>query len=564
VAAQTELAGVVGRGAMRLVDEHARTKRCRVAVFGADGTPLVAGAENEIGPGAVAGPAAAVPVVAYDRVLGFVVARADPTAGEEDSVRGVAAHGAALLSELCAREYELNDLSREILGSYEELNLFYDLGAELAGAPDAESACRLVLAKARRVLGARRGRVLLADVERGVFRCAASDAASEEGGLSAIDEGRAGAAFASRSPETIDDVRTFASPRISDFERATRTLVTVPLRIGSAAGAEHPSLGVLQLADKESGEPFSASDLKLVLAIAGQAAALIHNARLIGIERELRIARTIQQRLLPSAPPNVAGLDVAGTCVPARNVGGDFYDHVASGATSLSFVVADVSGHDLAAALLQTQARAAFRTAATTDSRPVEVIRRAGLALREDLSRAEMFLTAWFGRIDAATGAMTYCDAGHNPAVHFSAATGMTSLLGTSGIPIGVGEDEELEEREVHVGEGDVVVAYTDGVTEAGGIPSPMDAYGEIRLAEAVTRSAELSAAQIARAVLDDVAAFAGEGENGDDRTIVVVKRVAIARPAEDSQAERGARSMREAHAAPPRRGRRSACRKRS
>jgi serine phosphatase RsbU (regulator of sigma subunit)/anti-sigma regulatory factor (Ser/Thr protein kinase) len=532
-AAKLELGDVVGRGAMRFVDERARLSRCKVGVFGPEGEPMRADAElsslrpSWTGEAALvegdSGGAEACAVVAFDWVLGFVVARAEDASVGRECARDVAEHGAAMLSELCAREYELNDLSREILGSYEELNLFYDLAGELAGAPDADAVCRVVLARAQRAIGAAGGRVLLADGERSALRVASSADGSDEGSVVAVDAGRAGAAFTSRVAEIVDDVSIFDGAGLAGFERAASSLVTVPLCV--TGKGDRPALGVLQLRDKADEAPFTAGDLKLARAIASQAAALIQNSRLIGIERELKIARTIQQRLLPDAPPAVAGLDVAGVCVPARNVGGDYFDHIASGPTSLAFLVADVSGHDLAAALMQTAARAAFRAAALADVPPGEVVRRASLALRDDLSRAEMFLTAWFGRVDAATGELTYCDAGHDSVVLRRFATGKTSRLVTDGIPIGVGEHETFEEGRVVLEPGDVVVACTDGLIDARGADEAAGAYGEERLKAAVAGAASLPAAEIVRAVLEDVARFTGGGEAGDDRTLVVVRR---------------------------------------
>jgi sigma-B regulation protein RsbU (phosphoserine phosphatase) len=540
MSAAAELDGIVARGAMRVVDELARLARCRVGVFGPDGAPIVADAVlararpsshvDGVRVDGVIGACAATAVAVRGRVLGYVVAvPRDAGVVAEKSARGVASHGAAVLSELCARESELNDLSREILGNYEELNLFYDLAAELAGAPDAESVCRVVLAKARRVLGAAGGRVLLADETGGALRVATSANAAEEGRVVGVDVGRAGAVFASRTAETVDDVRQLDASGLADFERRARSLATVALCVSDAD--ERPALGVLQLRDKADGAPFTAGDLKLAHAMASQAAALIQNSRLIGVERELRIARTIQQRLLPGAAPKISGVDVAGACLQARGVGGDYYDHLAVGPTSLAFLVADVSGHDLAAALLQTAARAAFRAAATADDSPAGAVRRASLALRDDLARAEMFLTAWFGRFDAATGTLTYCDAGHHPAILYRAATGETSYLATDAIPIGVGDDETFDEGRVELAPGDVLVAYTDGVTEACAANDVRRMYGVGRLAAAVARSASMPAAEIVRAVLDDVADFVGERAAADDRTLVVVRRTGPGRP---------------------------------
>jgi sigma-B regulation protein RsbU (phosphoserine phosphatase) len=345
------------------------------------------------------------------------------------------------------------------------------------------------------------------------------------GRVLAGDGGRAGATLRSRVAEPVDDVSQFAGAELTELERAARrSLVSVALCI---PGRDvRPALGVLQLRDKRGGDAFTSGDLKLAQAIASQAAALIQNSRLIGLERELRIARTIQQSLMPVAPPRLPGIDMAGACVPASNVGGDYFDHLLAGPSLLTFLVADVSGHNLAAALLQTAARAAFRAAAHAESSPGEVLRRASRSLHDDLSGADLFLTAWLGCVDAATGRLAFSDAGHNPAILFRAATRETSWLSSGGIPIGVMPDSEFPESSVLLEPGDVVVAYTDGLTEAGAPGDSAPLYGEARLAAAVARFAHLPAAEIVAALQQDVARFSGERPADDDRSLVVLRRL--------------------------------------
>jgi sigma-B regulation protein RsbU (phosphoserine phosphatase) len=525
VSPRGELAAVVAReGSLRLLAEHARLAKCRFAVFGMDGAPLRAeagvlfSAEGGASGGDAAG--ASSPVTAFDRVVGWVVAKDDAPGG---AAARVAADGAALLGELCAREYELNDLSREILGSYEELNLFSDLAGELAGAGDADAVCRVVLAEACRVIAAEDAWILLADGPNGALRVAASRDPSEVGRVQPARAGRAGAAFATRVTEPVDDVRLLGEGALVGLETAAyRTLMSVALCVPGRA--ERPALGVLQLRDKRGGAVFTAADLKLAQALAAQAGVLIQNSRLIALERELAIARTIQQSLLPGEPPRMAGLDVAGTCLPASNVGGDYFDFLPAGPGSLSFLVADVSGHNLAAALLQTAARAAFRSAVLADPAPDSVLRRASRALHDDLSRSEHFLTAWLGCVDAATGRLAYSDAGHNPALHYRAATRDVRRLASGGIPIGVDGDAEFDAGSVVLESGDVVVAYTDGITEAS--PGAMgEQYGEERLAALLDRLAGRPASEVVEAVLADVARHCGERPAGDDRSLVVLRR---------------------------------------
>lgn len=528
-----ELGSVLAReAALRLLDEHATAGGCRVGVYAHDGAPLRAegdlatarpsGVNGHVRVDGLHAPSAAAAVVAFDHLVGYVVARPE---GASVSADPVARHVAAMLGEFCAREYELNDLAREILGSYEELNLFYDLAGELAGASDADTLCRVVLAEACRVIAAEDAWILLADGPRGALRVAAAKDASSIGTVLPPGVGRAAAAMDERLADSVEDARHLGAAELSPLEaRTTRSLVSVALR--APGRTERPALGVLQLRDKRGGAAFTAGDLKLAQAIAAQAAALIQNSRLIGLERELKIARTIQQSLLPGEPPPAPGLDIAGACVPASNVGGDYFDHLLARPTSLTFLVADVSGHNLAAALLQTAARAAFRAAALADAAPGEVLCRASRTLYDDLSRAELFLTAWLGCVDTTTARVAYSDAGHNPGILYRAATRSTVRLSTGGIPIGVLPDATYEESSVQLERGDVLVVYTDGLTEACAPGPGAEQFGEERLAAAVARLADRPAAEIVAALQQEVAQFSGDRPAGDDRSLVVLRRV--------------------------------------
>ncbi len=201
-----------------------------------------------------------------------------------------------------------------------------------------------------------------------------------------------------RCYELLDDLAAPGAEALAGWETsARRSLLTVPVHLPGRE--DRTPLGVLQLADRADGAPFQSGDLKLATALASHAAVLVENQRLIGYEKELRIARTIQQSLLPAAPPTIAGLDIAGACLPASNVGGDYYDHFAVGPTGVGLLVADVSGHNIAAALLQTGARSTFRSEIFSGGSPSQVLERASRTLFDDLTRADLFLTAWYGTV---------------------------------------------------------------------------------------------------------------------------------------------------------------------
>lgn len=531
--AAAELRTVAARSrAIPLLRRHADLGSCYVAVFDSDGLAVsscleLEGARPVTRGGALhvegADSAHASPVLVFERTVGWVVATAQAgSTGVAGEPADVAARGAALLSDLCTREYELNDLSREILGAYEELNLFYDLSAEFAAAPDAGSIGRVVARKAAGVLQAERAWVLLADAVSGALHAAAAHAPPEGPAEIPAGRGSAGRVIETRLPEIVDDVTLAAPDALAGWERcAQRSLLTVPICV--AEREDRPVLGVLQIVGPESRRGFTSGEVKLASALASHAAVLIENQRLIVYERELGIARSIQQGLLPARAPTIEGLDVAGRCVPALSVGGDYFDHFVTRSGDLGVLVADVSGHDLAAALLQTTARAAIRAQVLVGGSPAQVLEGANSALLDDLSKADMFLTAWYGTVDPRTGRLVHSDAGHTPALIYRAATNTVDEICAGGIPIGVDPDGGFEQAETRLADGDVLVVYTDGLTEARA-PGTSDEYGSERLADALRDSARLTAAEIADALLGDVARFDGGGAAPDDRSLVVVK----------------------------------------
>jgi sigma-B regulation protein RsbU (phosphoserine phosphatase) len=312
---------------------------------------------------------------------------------------------------------------------------------------------------------------------------------------------------------------------LDPWEAATeRSLAVVPVRVLS--GNDVQVIGALQLRDHLEGDagnlvPYASGDVKLAQALADQAALLIENSRLAAYERELQLACQIQQSLLPEKPPSVDGLDVAAACIPAHNVGGDYYDFLPLGEDELEVVIADVSGHHLSAALLQTAARATFRAAALRGEGPARTLEIGNHALMEDLGRADHFLTAWIARVDALCGDIVFEGAGHPAALLWRAASGEVEDLEGGGLPVGVLHRGGYRDRTAHMEVGDVLLLHTDGIFEARSADG--DLFGEERLREAFCASAEQPAADIVDAVLSAVDAHASR--RSDDRTIVVLKR---------------------------------------
>jgi sigma-B regulation protein RsbU (phosphoserine phosphatase) len=244
-------------------------------------------------------------------------------------------------------------------------------------------------------------------------------------------------------------------------------------------------------------------------------------------ERELDVARTIQRRLLPSGPPDVAEAAVFGVNVAADAVGGDYYDWVNLGDDELAVVVGDVSGHGVPAALLMSHLRASFHAEAKAGRSPSEIVQ----AIHDSLARATesgRFATFFLAQVSRREPRLRYCNAGHNPPM-LVRGDAFEALMPT-GLPLAMMEDSAWGEAEREFRPGDTLVLHSDGVTEA---PHKGEFYGDERwqalVMGLVKRSLEPE--PMVQALLADVSAFAREELATDDVTIVVVRRTEGAAP---------------------------------
>lgn len=239
------------------------------------------------------------------------------------------------------------------------------------------------------------------------------------------------------------------------------------------------------------------------------------------IQKELEIARGIQQSFLPESAPRIPGIDLEGLNLPAAEVGGDFYDFIPVGSTSWGLVIADVSGKGVPAALFMALSRTLIRASASRNPDPVLSIMEANRSIYLD-AKTSMFVTLFYAILDTRKKTLTFVNAGHNPPLHLSSGSEGITLLKAKGIALGVIDEVELEPVEVALSPGDLVVLYTDGVTEAA--DEQDHEYGVERLSALVKALRHLSAQQIIGAIVSDVQAFAGSRPQFDDITLMVLK----------------------------------------
>jgi sigma-B regulation protein RsbU (phosphoserine phosphatase) len=264
-------------------------------------------------------------------------------------------------------------------------------------------------------------------------------------------------------------------------------------------------------------------------ALSVHAALAIENARLyeqerqkIRIERDLHAAREVQMSLLPKQVPRVAGYDFAASTIPALEVAGDLYDFLSLDSGRLAISLGDVSGKGLAASLLMANIQATLRDQAHAMPSAVECIRMTNNLMFQNTS-PEKFVTLFYSVLDSKKHTLRYCSAGHEPAILLSGAS-EARRLSTGGILLGIMSDFPFEEKTVTLNVGDVLVIYSDGVSEAPNIDR--EQFGMERLEEVVRKHREKSAVQMQEAIHSAVRTHLGELQPADDMTLVIVKRV--------------------------------------
>ena len=245
------------------------------------------------------------------------------------------------------------------------------------------------------------------------------------------------------------------------------------------------------------------------------------------LTREMETARGIQNRLLPSEEPALAGFEVTGASIPSREVGGDYFDFLMQDTDRIGVAIGDVSGKGMPAALLMSNLQASLHGQVIHPSSVAQVV-----GLVNDLivasTDSHMFATFFYGLLDTTAGTFTSTNAGHNPPLVLR-ADGSIELLQEGGLLLGMLDGQSYKQETVNLGPGDVVVLYTDGITEAVGPAADEDdfdaMFGEEALEDVVRRSSHLPAAGIKEAILDAVSRHTEGVAQSDDITLVVIRR---------------------------------------
>ncbi|NLD27883.1 MAG: SpoIIE family protein phosphatase [Myxococcales bacterium] len=410
------------------------------------------------------------------------------------------------------------------------LEAVHSLSVAIATAADAGKIYDLILDVVVKTLGVERASIMRYDSSIGALRIVAARGISPEivkNALVKVGEGISGKVFVSNEPLLIKEIKAEeAGPGKGQYR--TKSLISAPvtcfpMKVGKDA------FGVINVTDRSDGSPFTESDLKLLTTLANQAAAYLHIEQLMEerqanerLKQQLEIARQIQYRLVPVDSPKIEGLDVAGRLITAERVGGDYYDCFTNDPKKPSFVIADVSGHSVGAALIMAAFRSAMRAQRDWEFNSSELMQKINTILFEDLFQAEQFISATYLQYIKSRQLIEYTSAGHPPPIVWRNADAAFEEHGTGDPLLGIEPKAVFHQRQVVVSKGDVIVLYTDGITEA--VDKNGERFGHDRLKECLRDAVVGSAQQIVDVLVETVQAFIDPLPARDDITALVIK----------------------------------------
>ena len=311
---------------------------------------------------------------------------------------------------------------------------------------------------------------------------------------------------------------------IDDIELSFNTLLSVPISL------KGKMIGLITVVNKKSESGFSPDDQRLLSIIAAQSAHVLENARLLRqeqalmqMEEEFRMAKEIQLNILPKEIPAVEGYDIFAVNVPAKEVGGDYFDFMKLPDRKIAFCLGDITGKGLPAAMLTANLQATLRGQTLIQRNVCDVVKTSNLLLYNSTD-SNRFATLFFGVLDPINHTVTYCNAGHDSPFHISG--NKSEKLNEGGLLLGCFETAEFEEVSKKIETNELIVIYTDGVTEA--MNELNDEFGEDKLLHLVKTTQQNSAKEIAEEIISHVKKHSADLPQFDDMTLMVIKRVGL------------------------------------
>jgi len=463
--------------------------------------------------------ALAVPLIGRGHMIGVVEALNKRNGGFDDSdldtLVGLANQFAVAIDNA--------NLYRTAKREARERELLYDVSKTLSSTLNIDEVLKQIISSIRQVVDCSAGGVFLINEERGdistVYAEGYQDTSDQFVQLK-LGQGIIGWAAKNGEPLVVPDVTE--DDRYITSNNDTLSELVVPIKIGPRV------IGVLNVESTHK-NAYDSRSIDLVTAFASHAAVTIERAMMHdkmlknkGLDEQMAIARHIQVTFLPDNDPVHEGYDISGVNIPSGEVGGDYYDFIRIVDNQIGISIADVSGKGIPAALIMASFRASLIAEIRNNYAIRTICKKVNALLYESLER-ENYVTAFYGVLDSKNDIFTFANCGHNQPILLHKDDSV-DLLQEGGVALGVIPEADYEERPISLISGDVLLLYTDGVTEADN--SDGKQFGTERLVEVMKECRNGTAREIYQTIYDKVKEFASADHVFDDLTMVVVKKL--------------------------------------
>jgi sigma-B regulation protein RsbU (phosphoserine phosphatase) len=420
----------------------------------------------------------------------------------------------------------LQEENKRLRAAVEELSVLNEIATAITSVQSLEQIVDLIVRKCVKNLKVEQGVVMLLDEkdQNNPFHTMIRKQDSVSNILPfRLDAQLTGWMLKNKTPLLINDLKKDARFKfIVEEEFPINSLLSVPMML------KGKMIGLLTVFNKRTEHGFNIDDQRLLGIISAQSAHVIENARLYQeeqalqrLQEEMQVAREIQIDLLPKSNPEVHGYQVAGTSIPAKDVGGDYYDFIRIDDNHLAFCLGDISGKGIPAAILMSNLQATLRGQTLLSKDCSECVSFANDILYHNTA-PNKFATLFYAILDNSNNQITYCNAGHNEPFHITEQNKI-SKLSTGGIIVGIQPSMPYEQATISLEMGDLLVVFSDGITEAMNINE--EEFGEEKLQSVLIKNKNESAEKLIQIILKEVKHHAGNEPQMDDMTIIVIKR---------------------------------------
>ena len=420
--------------------------------------------------------------------------------------------------------HSLEEENKRLKRAVEELSVLNDLARAIGASLNTQEIIQTIVRRSLRASGAEQGVITLVEEEsnQSMKTLVRTMVSSREQEHFHFNQALLGWMHLNKKPLVIHDPKTDERFRGIPWDDSIHSLVAVPMVVKSELR------GVLTVYNKKEGKSFTEDDQRLLAIIAGQSAQIVENARLyekektlVKMQEELRFAARIQSELLPKSPPNIPGYEIAGRTIPAQEVGGDYYDFIQIDEHRWAFCLGDVTGKGLPASLLMANLQATLRGQTLNAVAPKTCLERSNQLLYQSTS-PEKFATLFYAILDVQDHHIHYSNAGHDNPMLCGVCPDARRLK-TGGIPLGMLPEFTFEQESVPLETNGLLVAFSDGVTEAMNAHEEM--FGEERIKAVIDECRHASASHVIDQLVAAVKRHANGYPQSDDITVVVVRR---------------------------------------